>query len=87
MSDFGEQVNYEQFQPIIHRKGNCNTFKLVSSVFGISFMCLMLYMMVLMVQILQNMDVLMKSTTTNTYGMCKLTKALAMDNTTICMKN
>ncbi len=28
----------------------------------------------------------MKSTTTNTYGMCKLTKALAMDNTTICMK-
>ena len=87
MTDFGEKINYEHFEPTIYRKRNCNTFKLVSSVFGLTFMSLMLYMMILMVQILQNMDVLMKSTTTNTYGMCKLTKALAMDNTTNCMEN
>lgn len=87
MSDFNEKLNYEHFEPTIYRKGNCNAFKLVSSVFGLTFMSLMLYMMILMVQILQNMDALMKSTTSNTYGMCKLTKTLAMDNSTVCMKS
>ena len=87
MNDYEKEINFQEFKPLITRKKSCNTFKLVSSVFGLTFMVLMLYMMILMVQILQNMDKLMKSTTTNTYGMCQLTKALAMDNTTTCMHN
>lgn len=82
---FNEQMNYQEFEPVITRGNSCTFLKTIFVAFGMTFAGLMLYLMILMVQILQNMNTLMKSTTSNTYGMCELTKALAMDNTTTCM--
>lgn len=83
---FGEETDYERFKPLLKRENSCTFLKTIFIAFGITFGGLMLYLMILMVQILQNMDKSMKSTTSNTYGMCELTKALAMDNTTTCMR-
>lgn len=86
MSHLAKQIDYEELNPVITRKESCGCLKIIFTAFGITFSGLMLYLMILMVQILQNMNSLMKSTTSNTYGMCELTKALAMDNTTVCMR-
>ena len=66
-------------------KEKCSVIPIVSSIFALAFIVTMAFMMMQMINILRDMDELMKKTTGNTYAMCEMTKQISVDNTTICL--
>ena len=85
MEDYNT-INYEPIpQPKRNKKEDYpGVIMGAMSIIGIAFIIAMCVLMTAMINILTDMDNLMKQTTGNTYEMCKFMKILSMDNTTVC---
>lgn len=85
MEDYNT-INYEPIiKPKEKPKDDCSGAVMgAMSIVGIAFIIAMCVLMTTMINILTDMDNLMKQTTGNTYEMCKFMKILSMDNTTVC---
>ena len=88
MSDFGTVHN--MYNPIAQdddisvKRESHSLVPYAAATLTLIFMIFMSLMMWRMVSILEDMDRLMKSTTSNTYAMCALTKKISFDNSTVC---
>jgi len=89
MNDFGTVHNtvyrqYDHEDDITVKKEFHSVWPYAAATITLIFMIFMSLMMWRMVSILEDMDSLMKSTSSNTYAMCSLTKKISFDNSTLC---